>query len=95
MKKRTSLSDYIFAALLIMGMILLAGCGTGSSPGEAGKSKPASCFDIKNFTVLHVEQFGGDKDVCRIELSPPPGYEFVDKSGNRLSYHPYVLVKPN
>ncbi len=95
MSRGTSSSVLIPAIFFTGCLILTAGCSGGSAPDVTGNSKPASCFDIKKFGVLHVESFDGEKAVCRLELSPPPGFEFVDKTGKRLPYHPYVLVKQN
>lgn len=76
-------------------LTLTSGCGSGASPGSTGNSKPASCFDIKNFSVLHVSPINNEMEICRLELNPPPGFEFADKSGKHRPYHPYVLVKRN
>ncbi len=65
---------------------LISGCGSGVSPGSTGSSKPASCFDIKKFSVLHVSPLNIETEICRLELNPPPGFEFVDKTGKRLPY---------
>ena len=81
-------SAAIFATV---GLSLTIGCGSGAS----GTSKPATCFEIKSFTVLHVAPMDHEKEICRLELNPPPGFEFVDKTGKHLPYHPYVLIKPN
>ena len=74
---------------------LVSGCGSGGSLDSSGNSKPTSCFDIKNFSVLHVSPLNNETETCRLELNTPPGFEFVDKTGKRLPYHPYVLVKRN
>jgi len=85
----------ILVIFLTTCLTLISGCGSGASPGAPGNSKPASCFDIKSFNVLHVAPIESEKDICRLELNPPPGFEFVDKTGKRLPYHPWVLVKRN
>jgi len=81
----------IASLLTTVGLLLIGGCGSDASDN----SKPATCFDIKSFTVLHVAPLHQEKKICRLELNPPPGFQFVDKTGERLPYHPYVLVKPN
>jgi len=81
----------ITVILTTVGLILMSGCGSGG----ADNSKPASCFDIKSFTVLHISPLNNEPQSCRLELNPPPGFQFVDKTGKRLPYHPYVLVKRN
>lgn len=92
--KRASLRLFSMALMLSTACsAMLPGCGSGFSPGTAGDENPASCFDIKRFTVLHVAPFNGDNTICSIELDPPPGFEFVDSTGKRLPYHPHVLIK--
>ena len=86
---------FIAVMFLITCLPLMSACGDGASLHAPGNSKPATCFEIKSFTVLHVAPIDHEKEICRLELNPPPGFEFVDKTGKRLPYHPYVLVKPN
>jgi len=80
---------------LTVWLTLTSGCGSGAPKGSTGNSKPASCYDIKKFSVLHVAPLNSEDTVYRLELTPPPGFEFVDKTGKRLPYHPFVLVKCN
>ena len=83
----------ITVLILIGGLLWGAGCGNDPFPPADGASRPGSCYEIKALRVLYAESFDQETSICRLELNPPPGFEFVDKGGNRLPYHPFVLVK--
>jgi hypothetical protein len=81
---------WTFAATLLLAGL---GAGSGCRSQTAGTAGAVSCFDISGFKVLYVSGLNENGKICRLELTPPPGFEFVDKTGKRLPYHPYVLVK--
>jgi len=73
--------------------VLFGGIQDRHVPSLAEAGGVASCFDIKELRVIYNEPLDHMEGVCRLELEAPMGYFAVDRKGQRLPFHPYVLIK--
>jgi hypothetical protein len=87
-RKALFMSAIVFAFFAGLTFANLTGCSEKTV--EAG-----SCFDIKELKVIFANPINDMEGVCRLEFEIPHGFIPVDKKGEKLAYHPWVLVKKN